>query len=352
MTAADALSSSSRTMPKQAAYPPRLGAGFAGLGAALPPRIVTNSELAETIETSDEWIRSRTGIEQRHVAGPTEYTSDLAVAAALDALRRSPVAAEQLDLVLCATTSGDYLWPATASLVQHRIGARRAAAFDVAAACSGFCYAVATASAWIRSGDAGAVLVIGADTLTKQLNWSDRATCVLFGDGAGAAVMTACSPEEGVLASVLGSDGGGAEQVWIPAGGTREPVTAEVLSSGRNRIHMRGAEVYRFAVDVVPRVTRQVLERAGLTLEDVDLLVLHQANIRIMHAAADRLGIQRELVYTNLQRYGNTSAASIPIALHEAARDGRLRRGSIVVTVGFGSGLSWGANVIRWGGSA
>ncbi|MDE2126600.1 MAG: ketoacyl-ACP synthase III [Armatimonadetes bacterium] len=350
MTTADALPASSLDLAQEAISSPRIGAGFASLGAAVPKRILTNAELAEMVETSDEWIRSRTGIEQRHVAGPDEFTSDLAVAASLDALRRSPFTAEQIDLVLCATTSGDYLWPATASLVQHRIGARRAAAFDVAAACSGFCCAVATAAAWIRSNDADTVLVVGADTLTKQLNWRDRATCVLFGDGAGAAVMTACSPDEGVLASVLGSDGAGVEQVWIPAGGTREPITPEGLVAGRNRIHMRGADVYRFAVEVVPRVTQQALERANLTLEDVDLLVLHQANIRIMHAAADRLGIRRERVYTNLQRYGNTSAASIPIALNEAARDGMLPRGSIVVTVGFGSGLSWGANVIRWGG--
>lgn len=270
MTTADALPASSLDLAQEAISSPRIGAGFASLGAAVPKRILTNAELAEMVETSDEWIRSRTGIEQRHVAGPDEFTSDLAVAASLDALRRSPFTAEQIDLVLCATTSGDYLWPATASLVQHRIGARRAAAFDVAAACSGFCCAVATAAAWIRSNDADTVLVVGADTLTKQLNWRDRATCVLFGDGAGAAVMTACSPDEGVLASVLGSDGAGVEQVWIPAGGTREPITPEGLVAGRNRIHMRGADVYQTETVMPLESIRAKYEAFGWHVLEID----------------------------------------------------------------------------------
>ena len=323
-------------------------AGILGLGLSVPDRVLTNEELARRVETTDQWIVARTGIRERRVADERTATSDLAVAASLLALEDAGVGASDLDLVLCATTSGDYVWPATACVVQHRIGARRAAAFDLSAACSGFCYALATAAAFIQSGAMRRVLVIGADTLTKQLNWDDRGTCILFGDGAGAAVMGPCAAEEGVLSSVLGADGSGIEAVWIPAGGTRTPNTEQTTADRLNCISMQGKEVYRFAVQIVPEVIQAALKRACLTPSDIDLLVMHQANVRIMQAAAERLGVPWEKVFVNLDRYGNTSAASIPMALAEAQSQGLLRRGSVVVTVGFGAGLTWAANVMRW----
>ncbi len=323
-------------------------AGIAGLGMCVPNRILTNEELAQTIDTNDEWIASRTGIRERRVADAQTATSDLAVVAAENALADANIRAEDLDLVLCATTSGDYIWPATACVVQQRIGATRAAAFDLGAACSGFCYGLATAAGFIQSGAMRRILVIGADTLTKQLNWQDRGTCILFGDGAGAAVITPCSEEEGIFASSLGADGSGIESVWIPAGGTRTPDTPEVMEQKLNCISMRGQEVYKFAVRIVPEVVGDALRKACLHPSDIDLLVLHQANIRIVESAAQRLNISMDKVVVNLDRYGNTSAASVPLALAEAQQQDRIKRGDIVVTVGFGAGLTWAANIIRW----
>lgn len=323
-------------------------AGILGLGMAVPEHVLTNDALSQRVDTTDEWIVSRTGIRERRVADTATATSDLATSAALKALENAGVEASEIDLVLCATTSGDYIWPATACIVQGRIGAFKAAAFDLSAACSGFCYALATAAGFIQTGAMRRVLVIGADTLTKQLDWSDRGTCILFGDGAGAAVLGPCGPEEGILSSVLAADGRSVEAIWIPAGGTRTPSTQETLAKRLNCIAMQGKDVYRFAVNIVPEVIQEALKRACLTTDDVDLLVMHQANVRIMRAASDRLGIPWEKVFVNLDRYGNTSAGSIPIALCEAQAQGRLKRGGIAVTVGFGAGLTWAANVIRW----
>ncbi|MCS6776885.1 MAG: beta-ketoacyl-ACP synthase III [Chloroherpetonaceae bacterium] len=330
--------------------PPRFpwNAGIVGLGFCVPERVVTNDAIARMVETSDEWIRTRTGIRERRVADPGTATSDLAIEAARRALQNAGMDAWELDLVLVATTSGDYIWPATACVVQHALGAQRAAAFDLAAACSGFCYALETAASFIQRGAMQRVLVIGADMLARQVNWQDRATCILFGDGAGAAVLTPCAPEEGILTSVLGADGAGLESVWIPAGGTRTPVTPEVLEQRSNCIAMRGQEVYRFAVQIVPEAVRAALERVCLRPSDVDLLVMHQANLRILETVAERLEIPMERVMVNVDRYGNTSAASVPIALTEAMQQGRVRRGDLVVTVGFGAGLTWAVNVIRW----
>lgn len=323
-------------------------AGIIGLGMCVPDQVLTNDDLAKRVDTNDEWIMSRTGIRERRVADEKTTTSDLAVVAAQRALEDANLSADDLDLILCATTTGDYLWPATACIVQNRIGAKRAAAFDLSAACSGFCYALATGASFIQSGMMKRILVIGADTLTKQLNWNDRSTCILFGDGAGAAVLAPCSADEGVLSSSLGSDGSGIEAVWVPAGGTKTPLTPEVIARGQHFIAMQGKEVYRFAVNVVPEVILDALKRACLTPGDIRLLVLHQANIRIIKSAAERLGIPMENVFLNLERYGNTSAASVPMALTEAYQQGRLHRGDVVVTVGFGAGLTWAANVIRW----
>ena len=322
-------------------------AGIIGLGMCLPDRIVTNDDLAKSIETSDEWIASRTGIRERRVSDEKTATSDLALVAAQNALADAKMDAGELDLILCATTSGDYVWPATACVVQEKIGAK-CAAFDLGAACSGFCYGLATAEGFIQSGAMRRILVIGADTLTKQLNWEDRRTCILFGDGAGAAVLAPCAAEEGMLASVLGADGGSVESIWIPAGGTRTPTTRETLDAKRNAIAMNGQEVYRFTVKIIPDAIVSALQKACLRPEDVDLLVLHQANLRIIEAIAGRLHIPMEKVFTNVEKYGNTSAASVPIALTEAQAQGRIKRGDIVVTVGYGAGLTWAANVLRW----
>ena len=325
-----------------------LRAGIIGLGMCVPDKIVTNHDLARLIDTNDEWIVARTGIRERRVAEQNVATSDLAIVAAQRALSDAGMDASELDLVLCATTSGDFIWPATACVIQHQIGAARAAAFDLGAACSGFCYGLATAAGFIETGAMRSILVVGADTLTKQMNWEDRSTCILFGDGAGAAILTPCAPDEGVLASVLGADGSGQESVWIPAGGTRMPTTHEVLESRLNCITMRGPEVYRFAVKIVPEVVTEALKRACLRPHDITLLIMHQANIRIVESVAERLSLTPDRIFVNLDRYGNTSAASVPMALAEAAEQGRLHRGDIVVTVGFGAGLTWAANVIRW----
>jgi 3-oxoacyl-[acyl-carrier-protein] synthase-3 len=348
------MTSTSRALPADTPVvltAPFLGlqnAGIVGLGMCVPDRVVTNDDLAQLVDTNDEWIRSRTGIGERRIADENTATSDLAVGAAQRALADAGMSAEDLDLILCATTSGDYIWPATACVVQQRIGATRAAAFDLSAACSGFCYGLATAAGFIQTGAMRRILVIGADCLSKQVNWQDRGTCILFGDGAGAAVLAPCSAEEGILTSTLGADGSGLESVWIPAGGTRTPLSPDVLEQKLNLLSMRGQEVYRFAVKIVPEVVEDALRKVCLRPDDIDLLVLHQANIRIVQSAAERLGVPIEKVFVNLDRYGNTSAASVPLALAEAQQQGRLCKGDIVVTVGFGAGLTWAANVIRW----
>ena len=334
--------------PLTNSLPKPVRAGIAGLGMCVPQRVLTNEELSRMVETNSEWIVSRTGIHERRIADSATNTSDLAFEAAKLALEHASLEPGEIDLVLCATTSGDYLWPSTACLVQHRLGATRAAAFDLGAACSGFCYGLATASSFIESGMMKNILLIGADTLSKQVDWQDRSTCILFGDGAGAVVLTACSPDEGVLASILGADGSGSEAVWLPAGGTKIPITQEVIDQKLNCLRMKGQEVYRFTMNVIPELVIKVLKQVCLTPNDIDLLVLHQANARIISSIGDRLGIPPERNYINVHKYGNTSAATVPMALVEAQQEGRLKRGDIVVTVGYGAGLTWAANVIRW----
>ncbi len=347
------LTEESETLPVGSMSPAELPghghrAGILGLGMHVPDRIRTNLDMSRIVDTNDEWIVSRTGIHERRIADADTHTSDLAAEAGRRALEDAGMQADELDLILCATTSGDYIWPATACIVQQKLGAMRAAAFDLSAACSGFCYGLATAAGFIQTGAMRRVLVIGADALSKQVDWTDRGTCILFGDGAGAAIMGPCAAEEGLLASSLGADGSGVESVWLPGGGTRIPLTPEALAQRLNFIKMRGPEVYKFAVQIVPDAILDALKRACLRPDEIDLLVLHQANVRIIHAIADRVGVPSEKVFVNVDRYGNTSAASVPIALAEAARQGRIHRGDIVVTVGFGAGLTWAANVIRW----
>ena len=326
-----------------------LRAVVTGSGSAVPDRIVTNDDLSRTIETTDEWIVQRTGIRERRVSGPEETASTLGAEAALKALEAAGVAPAEIDLVVVATTSPDYPWPSTACLVQDAIGATNAGAFDLSAACAGFADALSVGRAMIVSGSAVKALVVGADTLTKQLDWNDRGTCILFGDGAGAVVLEAREEgDRGIIDSVLFSDGSGARLLGVEAGGGRYPKGESWSEGKRTTLHMAGREVYRFGVSAMPDACEKLLAKAGLTATDVDLFVPHQANVRIIDAAAERLGLPSEKVFVNLERYGNTSGASIPLALHEAVQQGRLREGMVVMTVGFGGGLAWGANLVRW----
>ena len=325
-------------------------ARVAGIGMYAPERILTNQDLEVLVETTDDWIVSRTGIRERRIAAADEATSDLSLPAAREALRTAGVDPADLDLIVLATCTGDMgTFPATATIVQTELGARRAAAFDVAAVCSGFTFALDIGAQFIETGRANNVLVIGAETLSKVVDWTDRNTCVLFGDGAGAAVLQPCPPGEGLLGSVLGSDGSGACLLNIPGGGSRLPLTPDAISEGQGFIKMKGREVFRFAVEIMGEAAVQALTKVGLTPADVDLFVPHQANVRIIDAAMQRLKLPPEKVYVNVDRYGNTSAASVPMALYEAWKQGKVRPGDIVVTVGFGAGLTWGANVIKWG---
>lgn len=322
---------------------------LAGWGKYVPERVVTNDELSQTLDTSDEWIRARTGIRERRVARPDETTASMAILAGRAALAQAAIGPEALDCVFVATCTPDHPFPATASIVQAGLDATRAGACDLNAACSGFVYALAVADSCIRAGLYRTVMVVGAETFSRIVDWNDRATCVLFGDGAGAVVLRAGERPYGLLTATLGSDGTGADLLQVPAGGSLMPASESTIQERLHMIHMDGREVFRFAVGILPRLAKQVLADAGWSAADLDLFVAHQANERIIQAAARTLGLPDEKVYVNVHRYGNTSAASIPIALCEASEEGRLRDGSKVVLAGFGSGLSWAACALRWG---
>lgn len=327
-----------------------LYAHITGWGIAIPSRVVTNEELAQRIDTSDEWIRERTGIRERHVAGVEETTASLAAQAALQALRVANLTPDDLDLIIVSTSSPEHIFPATACLVQDRIGATKAGAFDLLAACSGFIYALNMASQAIRSGAIHNAVVIGAETLSRITDWEDRNTCVLFGDGAGAFVLQAGVDEGGVVSAVMRSDGSGADSLSLPAGGSKLPTSQETLLNRQHYIHMNGREVFRFATRVMVQATKEAVGQAHLTLDDINLVIPHQANQRIIEAAMRGLDISMERCITNVELYGNTSTASIPIAACEAVQRGRLQNGDWVVFVGFGSGLTWGAAVVKWTG--
>ena len=322
-------------------------ATITGVGSSLPPRLVPNTWFEAQVDTTDEWIRSRTGIEARHFADDGVVTSDLAVEAALIALRTAGIPAEQLDMIVCASVTGDTPFPATAVWVQEKLGLS-CPAFDVNAACAGFSYGLATATAFVESGMADTVLLIGAEVYSRILDFTDRQTCVLFGDGAGATVIQA-SDRPGIEGTVLGADGTAAEILLVPAGGSREPASAETVAASRHRIQMpNGREVFKRAVTEMAASCREVLEKNGHSPDDVDLLIPHQANARIMIAVAERLGIPLERAVVDVAEVGNTSAASIPIALDRAYRAGRIHEGDLVLFTSFGAGLTWGATAIRW----
>lgn len=318
-------------------------AGITGWGLAVPETRLTNDQLASLVDTSDEWIRTRTGIRERRVLANGKETSDLATTAARRALVRAGVAPEAVDTVIVATVSGDMAFPNAACLVQHKLGCANAAAFDLGAACSGYIYALVQGAMMIETGRAGCVLVVGADALSKLLDWTDRSTCVLFGDGAGASVLQRVPDGYGLLGSHLGSDGSGG--MLLHAGA---PVDGR---AERSLLTMDGRQVFRFAVRIQAEACERALADAGLEPSDIDWLVPHQANIRIIEAAAERFSIPRERVVINVDRYGNTSAASIPLAIAEAADAGKFRAGDRILMVGFGAGLTWGAAVVRWSAS-
>jgi 3-oxoacyl-[acyl-carrier-protein] synthase-3 len=323
-------------------------AAITGWGAYVPEQVLTNQDLERMVDTSHEWIVTRTGIRERRIASPAETTLHMATIAARRAVAVAGIDPHQLDLIVFATVTPDLLMPATASLLQAELGASRAGAFDLAAACSGFVYALSVGAQFIVAGTADTVLVVGADALTRWVDFTDRSTCVLFGDGAGAVVLQATSAEEGVLSSVLGSDGSGAMHLYIE--GFRELLSANgALPPKRPYMRMQGSEVFRFSVRAMGEAAIEAIARAGLRLDDIDLLIPHQANLRIIDAAAKRLGLPADKVWVNLDRYGNTSAASVPICLAEAADAGALRPGMNLVLVAFGAGLSWAASVVRWG---
>lgn len=325
-------------------------AQITGWGMAVPERIMTNADLALMVDTSDEWIQSRTGIRERRIVDLNQSTASLAVDASRRALEEAKLSPSELDLIIVATSTPEHIFPATACLVQDRLGAVKAGAFDLSAACTGFIFALNMATQAIRSESIKSALVIGAETLSRMVDWTDRNTCILFGDGAGAFVLQAGEERSGVLSCVMRSDGSGGDLLSVPAGGSRIPATVESVNDGLHYIKMNGREVFRFATRVMAQATQDALEDAQLSVENVDLLVPHQANERIISAALRKLKMPVERCYVNLDRYGNTSAASIPIATCEAVQDGRLKPGAKVVFVGFGGGLTWGAAVAEWSG--
>ncbi|WP_459841615.1 beta-ketoacyl-ACP synthase III [Halanaerocella petrolearia] len=319
-----------------------------GLGSYVPNQVLTNGDLEEIVDTSDEWITKRTGIKERRVVAEKVTTSELGYEAAKRALVDAELEAEELDLILVATSTPDYVgFPSTACLIQDNLGINKIPAFDVAAACTGFVYGLSIAAQHIETGAYDNILVIGSETLSKVVDWEDRGTCVLFGDGAGAAVLTP-TDSGGILANHLGADGSRSDVLKIPGGGSCNPLSQQLLDKGDHYLEMEGNAVFKFAVRILGKAAKKALQQVDLDKEDIDYLVPHQANIRIIDSAAKRLKLDREQIYVNLDKYGNTSAASIPLALDEAVKEDKIDSGDTVVLVGFGAGLTWGATVLEW----
>lgn len=325
-----------------------LNAGIIGMGHAFPQGILTNADLEKLVETSDEWITSRTGIKQRHKAADNEYTSQFGSTAAKQAIARAGLKPEDIDIIVCATTTPDQIMPSTGALIQAQIGATNAAGMDVFAACSGFLYGVTMVESMIRTGQIKYALVIGAEVLTKYVDYTDRGTCVIFGDGAGAAVLGPVSEGKGILATKIKSDGRYEEQLYCPGGGTKLGTTHETIDNREHFFKMKGNELFKVAVRSMADISAEMLAKAGLTVDDVDIVIPHQANQRITDAVASRLGVPEEKVYSNIAEMGNTSSASIPIAMDECIQSGRIKEGSTVLLTAFGGGVTWGGTVLRF----
>ena len=319
-----------------------------GIGSYLPKNVLTNADLEQMVDTDNEWILTRTGIKERRIAEEGEATSDLAFKAATEAMDNAGVAPEEIDLIIVATTTPDFPFPSTAAVLQGRLGAVKAAAFDVQAVCTGFVYALSTADQFIRSGMYRKILVVGAEVLSRIIDWKDRTTCILFGDGAGAVVLEAEEGERGILSTHLHADGNQYDLLYVPGGGSRDPISHELVDSRQQYIKMKGNEVFRVAVNALESTALEALEYNGMTGEDVDLLIPHQANIRILNATAKKLGLPPERVVITVDRHGNTSSASIPLALHEAVKNDRVKDESIILLDAFGGGFTWGSVLIRW----
>jgi 3-oxoacyl-[acyl-carrier-protein] synthase-3 len=321
---------------------------IAGTGSSLPSKIVTNKDLESIVDTTDEWIVSRTGIRERRIAGPDERLSTFCVKAGNAALEMAGVPASALDMIICATVTPDMPIPATACFIQQKLGAPRCAAFDMQAGCSGFIYALTIAKQFVINGRYENVLVIGAELLSKYLDWTDRTTCVIFADGAGAVLVSAGDPPRGILSTSLHTDGSMADYITMPGGGSAYPTSEATVKERMHFIKMRGNETFKIAVRAIEEVSREVIRAAGLAESEIDLFIPHQANLRIIDAVAQRLTIDPSKIYVNIDRVGNTSAASIPIALDEAVRAGRVKPGNILLFTAFGAGLTWGASAVRW----
>jgi 3-oxoacyl-[acyl-carrier-protein] synthase-3 len=318
------------------------------VGSYVPSRVLTNADLEKLVNTSDDWITSRTGIKERRLAAPEEFTSDLAAAAARLALSRAEISADQIDLVIVATITPDFVFPATACLVQQKIGAHRAAAFDIEAACSGFIYGLEIAQQFIHSRTYDTVLVIGAEKLSTIIDWTDRNTCVLFGDGAGAALLHSRPGAHGLLTACMGADGTKADLLCMPGGGSRQPATQESVQNRLHFLRMEGKETFKSAVNAMFTAAQECLRRCEVDISRIKCIIPHQANRRIIEAVAQRLGAREDQVFVNLHRYGNTSAASVAIALDEVVHSGRVQRGDLILLMVFGAGLTWGAAIIEW----
>lgn len=325
-----------------------VAAGIVGTGSYVPDTVLTNEYFEERLDTNNEWIVTRTGIRERRIVRPDVATSDIATYAAEKALEDAKMNPEDIDMIIVATVTPDMSFPSTACLVQKNLGAFKAAAFDISAACSGFIYGLSIASQFVKSGSMKNVLVIGAETLSKITDYSDRNTCILFGDGAGAAIVSRVEKDKGILASYLGADGRGEDLLKLPAGGSRLPASAETVSNSLHYIKMNGSEVFKFATKIIEEAAEKALGMCGLSKEDIDFFIPHQANIRIIESAIRRLNISKDKVFVNIEQYGNMSSASIAVALDEANKNKKINKGDIVVLVGFGGGLTWGSIVLKW----
>lgn len=325
-----------------------ISAGIIGVGMYAPEKVLTNAELAGMLNVTEEWIETMSGIRERHIAAPSQAASDLGAVAAQRALAQAGVSSDEVDLIIVSTSTPDMQFPSTACIIQERLGIKNVPAFDLTAVCSGFVYALTVGAQFIANEFYRTVLVIGTEAVSRVINWSDKDTCMLIGDGAGAVVLRQVPSGYGVLSAKLGADGSGASFMMVPAGGSRKPPTAEVIEKKMNKIQMNGQEVFKFAMKKLPEVTEQALELANLHTEDLKLIIPHQANRRIIEAAARRMDLPLEKFMVNVERYGNTSSATIPIALHEALETGRIKSGDLIALTGFGGGLAWGSLIMRW----